>query len=364
LPNIKFCPAQAFGLRRHMSIGRPDISANNLREISSAPLLSDNPDLKGGARNWGYIFAAIGTVLFAMKAILVKLAFAQGAGLAENELDTITLLTLRMGFSVPVYLFIGWFVLRRRRAQGLPLPQAGFFIKAAGVGCIAYYACSFLDFSGLKFITAQLERLLLFTYPAFVFILGALFFGKKMTVWGGASIALAYCGIGLIFLGGDIAVGENVVLGSVLVVACAFLFGLSQLLSKPLINHMGSSLYTCAAMIMAGTVVMLHFLTQQAVSGTPISEALDLPARIWLLGAMIALFSTLIPSFFVNVAIDRVGPQAVATIGMLSPIATVIAAIVLLDEPFGLIDAAGTALTIFGIALYTHFDRRAKRAGL
>ena len=343
---------------------RPDISANNLREISAAPLLSDNPVLSGGQRNWGYIFAAIGTVLFAMKAILVKLAFAQGAGLAENELDAITLLALRMGFSVPVYVVIGWLVLRRRRAQNLPLPRAGFLIKAAGVGCIAYYACSFLDFSGLKLITAQLERLLLFTYPAFVFILGALFFGKKMSLWGGVSIALAYCGIAMIFLGGDIATGVNVRLGSALIIGCAFLFGLSQLLSKPLINAMGSSLYTCAAMVAAGAAVMLHFLVHINAQDLSFGRALDLPGRIWMLGGGIALFSTLIPSFFVNVAIGRVGPQAVATIGMLSPIATVVAAVAVLGEPFGLVDAIGTAVTIAGIALYTVFDRRAKaRAG-
>lgn len=338
------------------------VSVNNFREISAAPMLSDNPVLTGGQRNWGYIFAAIGTVMFAMKAIFVKLAFAPGGGLAENQLDTITLIMLRMGFSVPVYVVIAWFVLRRRRAAGLPLPPKGLFIKAALVGCIAYYMCSFLDFSGLKFITAQLERLLLFTYPAFVFILGALFFGKKMTVWGGVSIAVAYCGIGMIFLGGNIATGENVLLGSALVVACAFLFGLSQLLSKPLINRMGSSLYTCAAMVMAGAAVTLHFLTHQIATATPIIEALDLPARVWILGALIALFSTLIPSFFVNIAIGRIGPQAVAAIGMLSPIATVVAAVFVLREPFGFVDAAGTALTIFGIGLYTWFDRRQRKA--
>ena len=344
-----------------MTANRPDISANNLREISAAPLLSKHAALSGVQRNWGYVFAAIGTVLFAMKAIFVKLAFAEGGGMAENELDAITLLALRMGFSVPVYIVIAWFVLRRRRAENLQGPKAGVLLKAAGVGCIAYYACSFLDFSGLKHITAQLERLLLFTYPAFVFILGALFFGKKISVRGGASIALAYCGIVMIFLGGDIATGENVALGSAFVVACAFLFALSQLLSKPLINRMGSSLYTCAAMVAAGAAVLLHFVVHIITQDLGFSRSLDLPGRVWVLGAGIALFSTLIPSFFVNVAIGRVGPQAVATIGMLSPIATVAAAVAVLGEPFGVVDAIGTAITIAGIGLYTMFDRRAKR---
>ena len=336
---------------------------NNLREVSAAPLLRDAQGFTARQRNWGYGFAAIGTVLFAMKAELVKLAYAGGGAMAVNELETVTLLMLRMGFSVPVYILIGLWVLRRRKRGGLAVPTKSVFIKAALVGAIAYYVCAFLDFSGLKLITAQLERLLLFTYPAFVFILGALFFGGRMTVWGALSIAIAYAGIALIFLSGDIASGENVALGSAMVILCAFFFGLSQLLAKPLINAMGSSLYTCSAMIAAGTMVLLHFLTLNISQGT-LAHALDLPVRIWALGAMIAVVSTLMASFFVNVAIARIGPQATAVIGMLSPIATIIAAIALLGEPFGWIDALGTVITIGGIGLYTRIDQKAKRVEL
>ena len=338
------------------------MSVNNLREISAAPLLSDTSDFTPKQTLWGYGFAAIGTVLFAMKAILVKLAYNGGEGLAVNELDTVTLLMLRMGFSVPVYILIGIWVARRRKANGLPVPTPGLFLKAAAVGVLAYYVCAFLDFSGLKLITAQLERLLLFTYPAFVFILGALFFGGRMTWAGAASIIVAYGGIALIFLSGDIATGENVMLGSILIILCAFIFGLSQLLSKTLINRMGSSLYTCAAMISAGTMVLLHFLTINISAGT-LSTALDLPPRIWGIGAMIALVSTIMASFCVNIAIARIGPQATAAIGMLSPIATVVAAIILLGEPFGIIDGLGTFITIAGIGVYTWLDQKAKRSG-
>ncbi|MEE9347551.1 MAG: DMT family transporter [Robiginitomaculum sp.] len=172
------------------------------------------------------------------------------------------------------------------------------------------------------------------------------------------SIAIAYSGIALIFAGGEIATGEAVALGAALVVICAFFYGLSQLLSKSLIGKLGGALYTCVAMSAAGGAIFTHFLMANWEGG--IGVALDLPPRIFSLGAMIAVFSTVLPSFFINIALGRIGPQAVAIMGMLSPVATIIVAIIVLGEPFGPLDALGTAVTMVGIGLYTVMDRRAK----
>jgi drug/metabolite transporter (DMT)-like permease len=332
----------------------------NIRSMQGAPLVSDETRvLSSKQRGWGYAMAALGAVLFSMKAIFIKLAYQPGGDLAANEIEVITLMALRMGFAVPVYIFIGWWVIKKRYKEGKPLPPKGLIVKSVLLGLVGYYLCPYLDFSGLKYITAQLERLLLFTYPAFVLIMGSLFFGKKISLWGGLSIIIAYLGIAVIFIGGDIATGVNVPLGSALVLGCAFFFALYQLLAKPLIDKVGSSLFTCAAMTMAATVVLAHFVTTNIASGS-LSTALDLPPRIYILGAAIALFSTLIPSFLVNIALGRIGAQAVAMFGMLSPLATIAIAIVWLGEPFGVLDAFGTALTIFGIGLFTWFDKRAK----
>jgi len=332
----------------------------NLREITTASFIEDKAvSLSPGQRGWGYIFAAIGSVLFSMKAIFIKLAYMPSVGFEENQLDAITLLALRMGFSVPVYLLIGAWIIRRRKLAGEELPPKTLFLKAAGLGLMGYYLCSFMDFEGLKLITAQLERLLLFTYPVFVMILGALFFGHKITRNGVVSILIAYMGIVVIFAGGEIATGLNVPLGTALILGCAFLFSLFQLFAKSQINKMGSSLFTCAAMTASGTMVFMHFLMTNFINGD-VMQSLTLPPRIWMLGAAIAVCSTLIPSFLINIALGRIGAQAVAMLGMISPIATIVFAIIWLGEPFGWVDAVGTGLTIFGIGLYTYLDRRTK----
>jgi len=334
----------------------------NLRAMSAAPLLDDTKTPSPNHKAWGFVMAAVGAVLFSLKAIFIKLAYQPGDGLAENQIDVITLMALRMGFSMPVYLMIGYWVIRQRRRNGQSLPSKSLLFKAGLLGLIGYYICPYLDFAGLKLITAQLERLLLFTYPAFVLILGAAFFGMRMSAWGIASIVIAYLGIAVIFVGGDIAIGLNVPLGSAMILICAFFFALYQLLAKSRIDAVGSILFTCIAMSVAALAVLAHFVTTNLASGT-LATALDLPPRIYVLGMAIAIFATLLPSFMINIALGRIGAQAVAMFGMLSPLATIVFAIVWLGEPFGPLDAVGTALTIFGIGLYTWFDRRAKSSG-
>ena len=329
----------------------------NLREVAT---LEQGPDKLApmSGRNWGYVFALFGMILFSSKAIFVKLAYQPTAGLAENQLDAITIMALRLGFSAPIYIGILIWLQRRRRAKGAPALAIRYYGGAVLTGMLGYYICAWLDIEGIKYITAQLERLLLFTYPIFVFIFGAVFFDKALTVRAVISILIAYAGIAVIFLGGDIAIGSNVPLGTALVLSCAALFAFFQLFAKPLITHMGSPLFTCCAMLGAGVVIFVHFTIENVILGDA-SQSLSLPPRIWVLGLALGIFSTLLPSFLVNLAVSRIGPQATAALGMAAPISTILLAIYILGEPFGRIDGLGTLLTLLGIGLYTYWDKRA-----
>ena len=195
----------------------------NLREISTATwqAAANSPTLSG--RGIGYVFAFFGTVLFSMKAIFVKLIYQPQSGLPENALDAITIMTLRLGFSFPIYACVLWLVIRGRRKRGAPPVRPRDVLLAMSLGLLGYYICAWLDIQGLKYVTSQLERLLLFTYPIFVFIFGAMFFGKPLTKWAVLSIFVAYAGIGVIFVGGDIAIGVNVPLGTAMILFCAAL---------------------------------------------------------------------------------------------------------------------------------------------
>lgn len=331
---------------------------STFREVTGASILSPRQpkpqaaEMPEGSIWLGVVLGAVGAMLYSMKAIFVKLAYLPGGGLEVGDLPPITLMLLRMGFAFPFYAIILWWALSRAN----PKPKAKHVALAAAAGVLAYYGCTFLDFTGLQYITAQLERLLLFTYPAFVIIFGVLFFGGRVTKWGVMAVLLSYAGLAIVFAAGDIATGSNVLLGSLLIIATAILFALFQLFAKHFIDQMGARLFTCIAMIGAASAIFTHFLIS-AWTQEGVRAALDLPPRIFVLGAVIAFFSTILPSFFINYAIGRIGAQRVAMLGMLGPLATIIAAILFLDEPFGIWDFIGTALTITGIALYMRFDK-------
>jgi len=324
----------------------------HLRQVIAESHLNDGPDSAHDNSWLGIILGASGAALFSLKAVLVKLAFLPADGLASNELPVITLVALRMGFAFPVYIGVLWWTLRRTKTE----PNMRLIVMAMAAGIISYYGCALLDFTGLQYITAQLERLLLFTYPAFVILFGALFFGGKITRFGLAAMALAYGGLAIVFAGGDITVSDNLWLGSGLIIACATLFALFQLIAKGFIDKIGPSLFTCLAMIGGASAIFVHFIIS-ALSSEGVVQALNLPPRIYIIAAIIAVFSTVLPSFLINFALQKIGPQKVAMLGMVGPLVTIVAAIFVLGEPFGIWDAVGTAVTLSGIALYLFADK-------
>lgn len=321
----------------------------------AAPSLFAGTETKAGSRSWliwGFVCGVVGAILFSTKAIFIKL----GYGVEGTVPDPISLLTLRVLFALPAYILGLVWLSRQAKRKGTVRPTLKSITPAFFLGMLGYYVCSLLDFVGLQYITAQLERLLLFTYPAFVLLLGAMFFGKPVSLKGILCILLAYSGILVIFWGGDIAIGENVAFGSVLILLTAVFFALFQLLAKTTIDKIGSLYFTCYGMIGATTAILVHFVI---VNGTQsLAHIGQYSQNIYLIGFMLGVFGTIFPTFLVNIALGRIGPQRVAILGMLSPIATIGLAIGLLGEPFGLYDGIGTALTVIGIALYTFVSRK------
>jgi drug/metabolite transporter (DMT)-like permease len=301
-------------------------------------------------RRSGYILAATGAILFSMKAVLVKLAYGQGS---VPEADAITLLTLRMAFSLPFYAVIGIMGLRAHATRGRPLPSLRLTIETVLVGFLGYYLSSYLDFAGLQYLSAQLERLILMTYPVFVALLGAAFFRARLTLWGLAALFVTYSGIVFIFAEGATAKGSNTVLGAFLVFSASFTYALYQLIAKPLVAAIGARLFTSIAMLAACAGVTLHFAATNSLN-----QLASVSPRVLWLSAVMAIASTVLPSFMISAALGRVGAQAVSMIGTISPVATIVMAMAFLDEPFTAADAAGTALVIAGIGLFTYQDTR------
>jgi drug/metabolite transporter (DMT)-like permease len=300
----------------------------------------------------GIFLALLGAALFATKGIIIKLALA-------DNIDTLTTLAWRQIMAVPVFVTVGILgYMRKRRdapAGAAPILDAKTLFQALGVGMLGYYVASLLDFSALTYITAQLDRLILLTYPFFVVAFGLLFFRRKVTWLMGVSLIVSYAGIVIIFARDFSVEGDNVVLGSLLVFGSAFAYAGYQVLAKPLIDRLGAQLFTSIALSGAGPAVLVHFLATHPVGALAINGH-----GIWLMLA-IGLVATVAPAYCISAGIGLIGPERTAIIGNVSPLVTVALSIGILGEAFTVWHALGTALVLLGVWLFGR-KARPKRA--
>lgn len=295
----------------------------------------------------GYGCAALGAAFFSTKAIFVKLAY-------QDQLDASLFLAYRMIFATPVFVAIGLWAYAKRAAKGEPAPDRASIAWAIFVGFIGYYVASAFDFAGLEYISASLERLVLFTYPLFVMFIGALFYAEAVTAFGIAAAVVTYVGLGIVFAVDLPAGGHNTAIGTALVLGAAISFAWHQILAKRVILRLGPALFTSIALTSAGVFCVLH----QMIFGTGSFDAS--PRFLWL-AAGCAIVATVLPTFLINAGLARVSPQAVSMIATVSPIVTIGLAIAILDEPFTAADAFGAALVLLGVGLFTWGDSRSGR---
>jgi len=283
----------------------------------------------------GFLFALGSAALFAIRPIFVKLVYAQGV-------DPTTLIAYRMLFSMPVYITLLWFFLRNktRRAK----LNVNNVIAISGAGLLGYYVSSFLDLVGLQYVTAQLGRMILYVYPTFVVLLGAAFFNKKINLSTIMALGLTYTGVAIIF-GHDLKeFGSDIILGGAYILACAFTFSLYLLFSKPLISDVGSQVFTCIALIAASIGILIHYSITHSTSNPEINST-----GLWLILA-IALFCTVIPTFFTTAAVERIGADRTGIIAMVGPAFTSLFAVSVLSESFTIYHLLGIVVTITGVA--------------
>ena len=282
-------------------------------------------------RNVGTILVVSSAVASSAKAIFVKLAYAY-------RVDPITLLALRMAFAMPF--FLGTALWSHRRTDTTRLSRRDQ-ITLLILGCVGYYLASTLDFIGLKYISAGLERLMLFLYPTLVVVLSALLFRRPVRRQETVAMALSYAGILLVFLreagGGAIFTGGALVFASALAYA-VFLVG-----SGHMIQRLGATRFTALTMIVAGLACIAQFLVTRPL------RALALPAAVYILALAMALLSTVVPAFLLSAGIRRIGPRRAALLGFAGPISTILLAWIFLGEPLTAAKIAGTGLVLAGM---------------
>jgi drug/metabolite transporter (DMT)-like permease len=290
------------------------------------------PDVQA-RRATGLMLALAGATAFSAKAIIVKLAYRHGV-------DAVTLIMLRMLLALPLFLALAWWA-----GRGRPSLTARDWRVVVGLGFCGYYLASFLDFAGLQYITASLERLILYLNPTLVMLLGWVLFKRRVTRGQLAAFAVSYLGI-LVVFGAELRLeGRDVLLGSALVFGSALSYAVYLVYSGQEVQRLGSLRLTGLATSVACVLCIAQYLVLR-----PVGSALDLPAAVWWLSVLNAVACTFAPVLMMMMAIERVGASVASQAGMVGPVFTILLGALLLGEPFTVWVAAGTVLVMAGVA--------------
>lgn len=294
-----------------------------------------NSPLKPGNAVTGCTLVLLGALGYSAKSILVKLAY-----LAAPQVDALSLMALRMAFSLPLLLPI---IVWHQRNNSAPPLLASQWLAVIVLGLMGYYLAGYLDFSGLLYITAGLERVILFLYPTFVVLFSAVLYRRKISAWETFALILSYAGLLLIFAGQFSTASSRLVTGSALVLCSAVVFACFTMGSGVMVHRIGSSRFTAYTMAVAGIATLMHFAFVHKTGFN------GFPSDIYLPTLLMAVFSTVLPAFFMNAGIRRIGAGPASVISTTGPVITLVLAYLLLNETITLLQLAGTALVLAGV---------------
>ncbi len=287
------------------------------------------------------MLALFGSIAFSGKAIIVKLAYRHGV-------DAVTLIMYRMLFALPIFAVMAWWA-----SRGKPPLSRKDWLGVLGLGVTGYYLASFLDFAGLAYISASLERLILYLNPTLVVMLGWVLYRRGIH-WGQAvGMLISYCGVVLVFGHEATLQGSDAAWGALLVFLSAVSYAIYLVYSGELVRRLGALRLVGLATTVACLCCLLQFVVLR-----PFSAAVVAPEVIWL-SVLNATLCTAAPVLMVMMAIERVGAGLTAQTGMVGPLSTILMGVWILGEPFTLWVAAGTALVIVGIFVFTRMARAA-----
>lgn len=279
----------------------------------------------------GIIWGIIGIVMFSSKAVMVKMAY-------QYNVSSIHLLMFRMLFSLPFYILI--LLLSKKNETKVEAKDYWWLLF---FGFVGYYLASYFDFLGLQYIKASLERIILFIYPTLVLLINRMFFKEKITKYQVLAILLTYAGVILAFGGEQQALDSKLLLGGFLVFLSALTYASYLVGSGWLIPKFGVKVFTSYAMIIATVCVVIHYLIVDKTS------FLMYPKEVYVLGFLMAIIATLIPSFLVSYAIQKLGASNFSILGSIGPFSTIVLAFILLGERMNVWQCIGAIIVVVGV---------------
>ena len=283
----------------------------------------------------GFFLACIGAVLFSGKAIVVKLTYRYGV-------DAASVIGFRMMLSLPFFLIIGAYQARQARLGHIATLTGKDKVQLAILGFIGYYLSSYLDFLGLQYISAGLERLIVFLSPTFVLLISAFYFKRPIVAKQWLALLCSYVGVGFVFLEDLSFSGDKVMRGASFVLASAITYAFYLIGSGELLRRIGATRLVAYAMSVSAVFTTLQFLWIHSWDG------FDVVWPVYYLSFIHATLNTVAPTFMIMWAVARIGAPMTAQLGLIGPVSVLFLAAWLLGEPITALQLVGTAFVLTG----------------
>ena len=294
--------------------------------------------------NQGFLWAVLGTILFSTKAIFIKLCFK------STDIDASSLLMLRMLFALPFYAAAMWYYFAN---QQLKKVKPSTYFAAGLIGLLGYYMSSLFDFIGLQYVSASIERIILFIYPTLAVLLNLLIFKVAITKKQWLAILITYIGIGLAYWGelNQIPDTKMFFFGTWMILICAITFAFYLVGSGKIIPKIGAPQFTSLSMLAASVGIFIHyFVTHQQGVASIVDMPVLYSSSVWLVIAL-AIIGTVIPSFLMSGGMKRIGSNDLAIITSIGPVSTLFQARWILNEAFSWEQILGTVFVVLGVIL-------------
>ena len=279
----------------------------------------------------GFVMAALGAVAFSGKAIIAKLAYRYGV-------DAVTLLMYRMLFSLPFFVLMAWWA-----GRGKPVLTQRQWVAVFGLGFSGYYLASHLDFLGLRYISASLERLILYLNPTLVLMLGWMLYGRRIGLRQALAMAVSYSGVLLVFGHEASFEGSATAIGGILVFGAALSYAVYLIFSGEFVNQLGSLRLVGLATTVACVLCIAQFVLLRPMS------AANVAPEVINLSLFNAVFCTVVPVLLVMMGIERIGAGLASQFGMIGPMSTLLMGAYFLDDPLNMWVGVGTVLVLLGV---------------
>lgn len=290
----------------------------------------------------------IGVILFSLKAVLAKIIYT-------HDIDTISVLLMRMVFSFPFYIAVLVFE-KRKKAIEIPKDRKTI-LQLILFSLLGYYLASLFDFLGLQYIKAGLERIILFSYPTIIILISWLWLKKKPSSYQILAIFITYIGIYICFheeMNLNISSNEDLIKGVVFIFLCAICYAAYLVGSEFLIPKYGTKIFTSYVMVFACAAIIIHF----AITNS--NNLFQYDFEVYALCFLLAIFCTVIPSYLVSESIREIGANNFGIIASIGPIATIVFGFILIGEKMTWIQLFGASIVIGGILIITRANRNKK----